>query len=166
MIAARGAVGWRSARYHPPMAYDEATAARVRAILAKGGHEVVEKQMFGGVCFMVRGHMCCGFANQSLMLRVGKAAYPDALDRPHARPMTFTGRPLEGFVYVDPPGYKTDAALASWIKRGTDFVATLPLRVASKPSRTAAAKRPARSTAAKRPAAKRPATRPPAARRR
>lgn len=147
------------------MAYDEATAARVRAILARGGHEVAEKKMFGGVCFMVRGHMCCGFANQSLMLRVGKAAYPDALDRPHARPMTFTGRPLEGFVYVDPPGYKTDAALAAWLKRGTDFVATLPLRVASKPSRTAAAKRPTTKRPA-RPATKRPATKRPAAKRR
>jgi len=140
-----------------PMAYDEATAARVRAILAKRGHEVVEKKMFGGVCFMVRGHMCCGFANRSLMLRVGKAAYLDALDRPHARPMTFTGRPLAGFVYVDPAGYKTDAQLAAWIERGTDFVATLPLRVASKPSRTIAAKRPARQAAPKRPAAKRSA---------
>ncbi|MBK7196967.1 MAG: TfoX/Sxy family protein [Myxococcales bacterium] len=139
------------------MAYDEATAARVRAILAKRGHEVVEKKMFGGVCFMVRGHMCCGFANRSLMLRVGKAAYLDALDRPHARPMTFTGRPLAGFVYVDPAGYKTDAQLAAWIERGTDFVATLPLRVASKPSRTIAAKRPARQAAPKRPAAKRSA---------
>lgn len=155
------------------MAYDEATAARVLAILVKGGHEVAEKKMFGGVCFMVRGHMCCGFANQSLMLRVGKAAYPDALDRPHARPMTFTGRPLEGFVYVDPAGYKTDAQLAAWIKRGTDFIATLPLRVASKPSRTTAATRPAKAparaptrAAAKRAAAKRPPAKRPARARR
>jgi hypothetical protein len=133
------------------MGYDEATAARVRAILRKGGHEVVEKKMFGGLCFMVRGHMCCGLTTD-LMLRVGKAAYPDVLDRRHARPMTFTGRPLDGFVYVDPAGYATDKALAAWIKRGTDFVATLPSRVASKPRRTAAAPRPAATARARRPA--------------
>lgn len=135
------------------MAYDEAIAARVREYLRQGGHEVVEKKMFGGLCFMVRGHMCCGLTAEALMVRVGQAGYAAALDRPHARPMTFTGRPLGGFVYVDPPGYKTDAALATWIKHGIDLVATLPLRVATKPSRTAAAKRPT----TKRPAAKRPA---------
>ncbi|MBK9034014.1 MAG: TfoX/Sxy family protein [Myxococcales bacterium] len=136
------------------MAYDERLAARVRALLAKGGHEVVEKTMFGGLCFMVGGHMCCGLAKEALMLRVGKDAYPDVLDLRHARPMTFTGRPLAGYVYVDPAGYKTDAALARWLERGTDFVATLPLRVARKPSRTVAAKRPrsaAQATATRRP---------------
>lgn len=137
------------------MAYDATSAARVRAILTKGKHDFVEKKMFGGVCFMVRGHMCCGFANASLMLRVGKAAYPEVLDRRHARPMTFTGRPLEGFVYVDAAGYKTDAALAAWLRLGTDFVATLPLRVATKPSRVVSVKRPAAKPARKRPTKRR-----------
>jgi hypothetical protein len=132
------------------MAYDDKTAARIRAILATRGLDVVEKKMFGGLCFMVSGHMCCGFAKDELMLRVGKDAYPDVIDRKHARPMTFTGRPLEGFVYVDPAGYKTDAALATWIALATAFVATLPRRVATKPSRVAKASSPPRGTAAKR----------------
>ena len=56
------------------------------------------------------------------MVRVGPADHEDALARLHARPMDFTGRPLKGMVYVDPPGYRTDAALAKWIHRGIDFV--------------------------------------------
>ncbi|MEZ4399532.1 MAG: TfoX/Sxy family protein [Kofleriaceae bacterium] len=110
------------------MAYDHATAQRIRRVLAQGEQEVVEKQMFGGLCFMVGGHMCCGLTTEALMLRVGKAAYPDVLDLPHARPMTFTGRPLAGFVYVDPAGFRTARGLAAWLKRGTDFVATLPAK--------------------------------------
>ncbi len=111
------------------MASDAKTVARVRAALAKRGAEVVEKKMFGGVCFMVSGYMCVGLATEALMVRVGKDGYLDALDQPHARPMTFTGRPLAGYVYVDPPGFRTDAMLARWVKRGADFVATLPKRL-------------------------------------
>ena len=139
------------------MAYDEALAARVRAILTKDEREVIAKKMFGGVCFMVRGHMCCGVTDV-LMLRVGKDAHAAALARPHARPMTFTGRPMDGFVFVDPPGIATDKTLAAWLARGTAFVATLPLRVASKPSRAIVAKRPAAKAAKRRaPTAKRSA---------
>ncbi|MBP8809137.1 MAG: TfoX/Sxy family protein [Kofleriaceae bacterium] len=119
------------------MAYDERIADRVRACLGAGGHEVLERKMFGGLCFMVRGHMCCGLTAEALMVRVGQDGYAAALDRPHARPMTFTGRPLGGFVYVDPPGYRTAAQLAAWIERGLAVVDGLPRRVATKPSRTA-----------------------------
>jgi TfoX N-terminal domain len=111
------------------MAYDEPTATRIRVILAKRPElAIVEKKMFGGLCFMIDGHMCCGLNADTLMLRVGVDAYPDALDLPHARPMTFTGRPLAGFVYVDPPGIKTAAMLTRWLARGTDYVATLPAK--------------------------------------
>ena len=59
------------------------------------------------------------------MVRVGPAEHEDALAQAHARPMGFTGRPLKGMVYVDPPGYRTDAALAEWVQRGIDFVSAL-----------------------------------------
>ncbi len=82
--------------------------------------------MFGGLCFMFRGNMCCGVERESLMLRVGKDQYDKALKRTHARPMDFTGRPLKGFVYVAPAGYKTAAQLKAWIRMALDFVETLP----------------------------------------
>jgi len=84
------------------VSYDEKLAARVRKVLA-GRTDVVEKKMFGGLCFMVNGAMCCGLTKTDLMVRFGPVQYDDALAEPHARPMDFTGRPLAGMVYVAPP---------------------------------------------------------------
>ncbi len=72
--------------------------------------------------------MCCGITTTAFMVRVGPDHYEDALAQRHARPMDFTGRPLTGMVYVDPAGYKTDAALAKWVARGVAFVSTLPAK--------------------------------------
>lgn len=109
------------------MSYDQKTAERLRRILSRRA-DVVEKRMFGGLCFMVNGGMCCGLTNTAFMVRVGPDRYEEALAQPHARPMDFTGRPLAGMVYVDPSGYKTDEALAKWVQRGVDFVSTLPAK--------------------------------------
>ena len=122
------------------MSYDEKTAERVRRILSRR-LDVVENKMFGGLCFMVNGSMCCGLTSTAFMVRIGPDGYERALAQPHARPMDFTGRPLTGMVYVDPAGYKTDAALAKWGQRGIDFVSGLPEKksVAARPR-----KRPAK----------------------
>ena len=109
------------------MAYDEKTAERVRRILSPEP-DVIEKKMFGGLCFMARGSMCCGLTSTGFMVRVGREAYKRTLAEPHARPMEFTGRPMAGFVYVDPSGYRTDTALAKWVQKGIDFVSTLPAK--------------------------------------
>jgi TfoX/Sxy family transcriptional regulator of competence genes len=123
------------------MTYDERTAARIRAVLARR-RDVVERKMFGGLTFMVNGAMCCGITAEALVVRVGPAAHEAALAEPHVRPMTFTGRPLAGMVYVDPPGYRTTRALARWVQRGVEFVTAKPV-----PSRRARGprRRPARS---------------------
>jgi len=96
----------------------------VRRLLA-GRRDVVEKRMVGGMSFMVGGSMCCGVSGSSLMIRVGPEARDHALTQPHVRPMKFGGRPLAGFVLVDPEGCQTDKALAAWVQRGLDFVSTL-----------------------------------------
>ena len=98
------------------MAYDEPTAQRVRAALAGRG-AITEKRMFGGLAFLIGGRMACGVLGDTLMVRVGPDAYEAALALPHTRPMDFTGRPLRGFVYVEAPGIRTDAALAAWVTR-------------------------------------------------
>jgi TfoX/Sxy family transcriptional regulator of competence genes len=103
------------------MSYDEKLAARIRALLA-GRDDVTEKKMFGGLCFMVSGAMCCGLTKSDFVVRVGADRYEDALAQPHARPMDFTGRPLAGMVYVAPEGLRTKAALARWVRRGIEFV--------------------------------------------
>ena len=107
------------------MAYDEGLADRVRGALLPRP-DIEEKKMFGGLAFMVGGHMCCGVIGDDLMVRVGRDAYEDALAAKGARPMDFTGRPLRGMVYVGSEGHRTDDALASWVRRGTDFVALPP----------------------------------------
>ena len=106
------------------MAYDEGLAERIRDIVGTRG--VVEKKMFGGLCFMVRGHMCCGVVGGELMLRVGPENFDETLARPHARTMDFTGRPMKGFVYVDTEGVESDEDLAAWVELGRAFVKSLP----------------------------------------
>jgi hypothetical protein len=109
------------------MAYDETVANRVRQALGKHV-DFDEKRMFGGLAFMVRGHMCCGIVGSELMVRVGPDAYAKALALRHARPMDFTGRPLTGMVYVGPAGFKTETALDAWVGRGLAFVLSLRAR--------------------------------------
>ena len=109
------------------MAYDEKLAIRVRIALA--GERANEKKMMGGLCFMVRGHMCVGVDKDKLMVRTGSEAHAKALTLKHAVPMDFTGKPLKGFVYVLPAGCGTQRAVDAWVKRGLAFVATLPPRV-------------------------------------
>jgi TfoX/Sxy family transcriptional regulator of competence genes len=106
------------------MSYDEKTAERVRRILSRR-RDVVEKKMFGGLCFMVNGSMCCGLTSTALMVRVGPDRHEEALAQPHARSMDFTGRALAGMVYVDAKGYRSEAALAKWVQRALDYVSTL-----------------------------------------
>jgi len=109
------------------LGYDQSAAERVRRALS-GRRDVVEKKMVGGLSFMVNGSMCCGVTGKALMVRVGPEARGRALAQPHVRPMEFAGRPLAGFVCVEPGGYTTDAALESWVQQGIDFVSTLPAK--------------------------------------
>ena len=106
------------------MAYDEHTAERVRKMLT-GRVSFTEKHMFGGVAFMVRGHMAIGVNKTDLMVKVGKPNHDEAIAQPHAREMDFTKRPMKGFVFVDPDGFQTDPDLKSWVDRAVKFNATL-----------------------------------------
>ena len=123
------------------MAYDEKLAERVRAALAKRD-DVVEKRMFGGIAFMVRGHMSCGVVASTLMVRLAPADADRLMNAPHVRPMDFTGRPMRGFLYVDPPGTKTAATLRQWVERATAYAEAQPVKTRSqakpKPKRLAA----------------------------
>jgi TfoX/Sxy family transcriptional regulator of competence genes len=101
--------------------YDEKLAARVRKVLGPRD-DVTERKMFGGLCFMVNGAMCCGVLGKDLIVRVGPERNADALAQPNARPFDFTGRPSKGIVYVSPRGVGDDAALEAWLRRGLSFL--------------------------------------------
>ncbi len=107
------------------MAYDEKLAERIRAVL-KRRRGVSEKKMFGGLCFLVNGNMCCGVEKNRLVLRVGPERHKEVLRRKNARPMDFTGRPLKGFVYVPRSGFDTKAKLAGWIEPALEYAKSLP----------------------------------------
>ena len=107
------------------MAYDEGLAERIRGALDERA-DVAEKRMFGGLAFLVRGHMSVGIVQDKLMVRVGPDDYDRVLRERHVRRMDFTGRPMKGFVYVVPSGYESDAALQKWVNLGLGFVTSLP----------------------------------------
>ena len=111
------------------MAYDEQLAERVRGVLA-GQQGLTERKMFGGLTFMLAGNMCVGVEQDRLMVRLGQDAYEEALTRPHAAPMDFTGRPMKGFVFVAPGGISTPAALREWVDLGVQFCRALPAKKA------------------------------------
>ena len=77
--------------------------------------------MFGGVCFLINGNMCCGVDRDTLMVRVGPVRYEGALARKHVRPMDFTGRPMKGLIYVGPGGYRRRESLTPWLKYGMGY---------------------------------------------
>lgn len=107
------------------MAYDDGLAHRVREALGPRPG-LSEREMFGGLGFMLGGNMCCGVTGDSLVARVGPGAYDDALETPDARPFDFTGREMRGWVFVDHDGLSSDRALAEWVGRSLEFVETLP----------------------------------------
>ena len=107
------------------MAYNENLVNRVRERLSHL-KQVEEKAMFGGICFMVNGKMCMGVTKDDLMCRIDPDVENEALERRGCRPMDFTGRPMKGYVYVEPEGFEADEALENWANRGLAFVLTLP----------------------------------------
>ena len=109
------------------MAFNEVAAKRVRDVLSEES-TASEKRMFGGLAFMVSGHMCCGIVGEDLVVRVGPHQHEQALAEPHVRAMDFTGRPMKGFIYVGPAGYRSKVSLRNWIRRGLRFVSSLPAK--------------------------------------
>ena len=118
------------------MAYDERLANRIRQTFGTR-NDITERKMFGGLAFLYRGRMCCGIVGSDLMVRVPKDEYDAVVSGQHVRPMDFTGRPLRGFVYVSPPGFRIAGALRTWLSRGE--------RVAAEKATGPAKRRPSRT---------------------
>jgi hypothetical protein len=112
------------------MAYSDYLADRVRSRLTNAG-QVEEKKMMGGLIFMVNQKMCIGVdidkkSNEDrLMVRVGKLPYQDLLKRDGSRPMDFTGKPMRGFLFVDPEGFDSDSDLDFWVSKALEFNAMI-----------------------------------------
>jgi TfoX N-terminal domain len=108
------------------MAYDEDLAHRIRELLGEE-EGVTEMRMFGGLAFLLGGHMSVSASRHGgLLVRVAPAAAQRALGSPHARPMVMRGREMKGWFYVAGEGVKTRRQLAVWVRRGIEHARSLP----------------------------------------
>jgi TfoX/Sxy family transcriptional regulator of competence genes len=105
------------------MAFDELLADRVRTCLQVAG--VSEKKMFGGLTFMIGGHLTVGVYDDGLIARIGAQDMDAATAEPGVRPFDMTGRPMRGIVVID-SAVLDDKALDRWIGRARRHVAGLP----------------------------------------
>jgi len=107
------------------MAYDDDLAARIRELLGADSG-VAEKQMFGGVAFLVNGNMSVAASGQGgLLVRVPPDDTESLLEGEHVEPMVMRGRELRGWLRVDAEGVRSDRELESWVERGVAFARSL-----------------------------------------
>jgi TfoX/Sxy family transcriptional regulator of competence genes len=107
------------------MAYDEALAERVKAIIG-ARDSVTERKMFGGIAWMVGGNMACGVMGDDLCVKLSEADADAALEQPEIRPFEMGGRRAKAFVIVDGGAVAENAELARWVDAGANHAASLP----------------------------------------
>jgi TfoX/Sxy family transcriptional regulator of competence genes len=107
------------------VAFDDALAARVREVLAENA-DISERQMFGGIAFLLSGNMAVGVNKDDLMVRIDPDDQDEVLAHAGVRPFDMTGRPMKGWILVAPEATAEDSDLAQWITRGVDFAGSLP----------------------------------------
>jgi TfoX/Sxy family transcriptional regulator of competence genes len=111
------------------MAYDEKLAERIRTKL-KGTRGLTEKKMFGGVGFMVNGNMACGVIKQDMVVRLSQEDSDAALKKAHVKAFDMTGRPMKGWILVEPGGLASDKALQIWVIKSVAFAKSMPPKTA------------------------------------
>ena len=109
------------------MTYNAELAERIRAIIGSPPG-LTEKKMFGGIAYLLNGNMLCGVLQEDLILRLGKDDSTTALEREHTHPFDITGRPMRGWLMVDPHGCEDDAMLQWWVEQALTFVKSLPAK--------------------------------------
>lgn len=107
------------------MAFDERLTERIRATLGRR-KGLAEKKMFGGIAFLLNGNMCCGVHRSELIVRLAPEETATALSEPHTRRFDLTGRPMKGWILVEPAGLKTDAKLGEWVLLAAKYASSLP----------------------------------------
>ena len=108
------------------MPCDEQLVQRIPATCFNIANGRARGKMFGGVAFLVGGHMCCGVTGELLVLRLGPEGSEETLVSPHMRPMGFTGKAIKSMIYVEADGVASDIQLRSWVERAFDHARSLP----------------------------------------
>jgi hypothetical protein len=110
------------------MAFDEALAARIRAMVGDQP-EVTEKTMFGGLAFLIGGNMAVAASGQGgVLVRVDPDESEELVASTPATLMEMRGRSMRGWLRVGPEDVETEAALAEWVGRGTAYARSLPAK--------------------------------------
>ena len=110
------------------MAYDEELAGRIRALLG-GRDDLTEKEMFGGLAFLLSGNMAVAASGQGgILVRVDPEESDELVASTSAEPMEMRGRQMAGWLRVDTPDVATDGELAVWVERGAGYAASLPAK--------------------------------------
>jgi hypothetical protein len=108
------------------MAYDEELADRLRAALA-GQRGVSEKAMFGGLAFLINGHMAVSASGKGgLLLRCDPAQSDELISAPNVGRFEMRGREMDGWLRVDAKAIGTDADLQKWVAVGVGYARSLP----------------------------------------
>ena len=103
------------------MAYNELLGDRIRKVLKEKQVVFEEKKMMGGLCFLVDEKMCVGIVKENLMARIHPDFYEEALTKNGCKEMDFTGRPMKGYVFIEPEGIDLDSDLEYWVQLCLDF---------------------------------------------
>jgi len=109
------------------MPYDESLAEKIRKLLCHRKN-LTEKQLFGGVAFLLNGNVCCGAWKEFLILRLGDDMARQVLGEEHTRPFDITGKPMRGWVMVEPAGWQDAAKLRRWVSWAVEFTSDLPAK--------------------------------------
>lgn len=108
------------------MAFDEELADRIRELMARE-RGVTERRMFGGLAFLVGGHMAVSASGQGgLLVRVDPDQTERLVGREHVRRFEMRGRSMDGWLRVDDAGLRTKRQLAGWVTRGVAYARSLP----------------------------------------
>ncbi len=104
------------------MAYNEKLANRIREQLSELPKiKVEEKEMMGGLTFMVNDKMCVGIIKDEMMCRIDPDIHDTQIEKPGCRTMDFTKRPMKGYVMIDETGMKSKKDFEYWINLSLDF---------------------------------------------
>jgi len=103
------------------MAYDEDLAARIREMLT-GTPGLTERAMFGGLAFMMNGHMAVVASGKGgLMVRVDPETYDELLTTTEASVTVMRGREMRGWLRVSKEQVRTQGPLTYWVGLGVEY---------------------------------------------
>jgi hypothetical protein len=108
------------------MPYDVELAERVRALLVYEP-DIVEKKMFGGLSFLIGGHLAVGVSGSGgLLMRAEPGETEELLAQPYVEPFVMRGRAMNGWVRVGAEGVAEEEELKRWVESGVGYARSLP----------------------------------------